>query len=133
DISANDHSGLGVRIFEFLVGVKGRVPEDWIARQRAYCDHSDGEIDDLSNRISHVRTETFVANRDDWLEAPLFWQSRTREIEDKLSDALHERLAQRFIDRRTSVLMKRLARKEVLMSHVEEDGAISVEGEYVGR
>ena len=81
---------------------------------------------------AHVRTWTFVANRADWLEAPLFWQSRTREIEDKLSDALHERLTQRFIDRRTSVLMKRLAQKEELMSTVEEDGAIHVEGEYVG-
>src|SRR4029078_5771143 len=101
--------------------------------QLAYCDHADGDIDALSNRISHVRTWTFVANRADWLEAPLFWQSRAREIEDKLSDALHERLTQRFIDRRTSVLMRRLAQKEELMSQVEEDGAILVEGEYVGR
>ena len=69
----------------------------------------------------------------DWLKAPLYWQSYAREIEDKLSDALHERLTQRFIDRRTSVLMKRLAQKEELMSTVEEDGAIHVEGEYIGR
>jgi ATP-dependent RNA helicase SUPV3L1/SUV3 len=74
-----------------------------------------------------------VANRADWLKAPLYWQSYAREIEDKLSDALHERLTQRFIDRRTSVLMKRLAQKEELMSTVEEDGAIHVEGEYIGR
>jgi ATP-dependent RNA helicase SUPV3L1/SUV3 len=133
DISANEHAGLVGRIFEFLMTGNGRIPEDWFARQLAYCDHSEGDIDTLSNRISHVRTWTFVANRVDWLEAPLFWQSRAREIEDKLSDALHERLTQRFIDRRTSVLMKRLARKEVLMSQVEEDGAILVEGEYVGR
>jgi ATP-dependent RNA helicase SUPV3L1/SUV3 len=133
DISANEHSGLVARMFEFLMTGNGRIPEDWFARQLAYCDRSEGDIDTLSNRISHVRTWTFVANRVDWLEAPLFWQSRAREIEDKLSDALHERLTQRFIDRRTSVLMKRLARKEVLMSHVEEDGAILVEGEYVGR
>jgi ATP-dependent RNA helicase SUPV3L1/SUV3 len=133
DISANEHAGLVARIFEFLMTGTGRIPEDWFSRQLAYCDRSEGDIDTLSNRISHVRTWTFVANRTDWLEAPLFWQSRAREIEDKLSDALHERLTQRFIDRRTSVLMKRLARKEVLMSHVEEDGAILVEGEYVGR
>src|SRR4051794_2626709 len=124
DISANEHAGLVSRIFEFLMSRDGRIPEDWFARQLAYCDRSEGDIDTLSNRISHVRTWTFVANRTDWLEAPLFWQSRAREIEDKLSDALHERLTQRFIDRRTSVLMKRLARKEELMSHVEEDGAI---------
>jgi ATP-dependent RNA helicase SUPV3L1/SUV3 len=87
----------------------------------------------LSNRISHVRTWTFIANRSNWLKAPAYWQNRAREIEEKLSDALHERLTQRFIDRRTSVLMRRLAQKEELMSSVEEDGAIHVEGEYVGR
>ncbi len=74
-----------------------------------------------------------MANRADWLKAPIYWQSLARDIEDSLSDALHERLTQRFIDRRTSVLMKRLAQKELLMSTVEEDGAIHVEGEYVGR
>lgn len=133
NISANEHAGLVGRIFEFLSRDKHRIPEDWFARQLSHCDRSDGDIDTLSNRIAHVRTWTFVANRSDWLEAPLFWQSRTREIEDKLSDALHERLTQRFIDRRTSVLMRRLAQKEELMSTVEEDGALHVEGEYVGR
>lgn len=133
NISAGEHSGLVGRIFEFLSRDKHRIPEDWFARQLSHCDRSDGDIDTLSNRIAHVRTWAFVANRTDWLEAPLFWQSRTREIEDKLSDALHERLTQRFIDRRTSVLMRRLAQKEELMSTVEEDGALHVEGEYVGR
>lgn len=132
NISASEHANLVGRIFEFLSRDNGHIPEDWFARQLSHCDRSDGDIDTLSNRIAHVRTWTFVANRN-WLEAPLFWQSRTREIEDKLSDALHERLTQRFIDRRTSVLMRRLAQKEELMSTVEEDGALHVEGEYVGR
>jgi ATP-dependent RNA helicase SUPV3L1/SUV3 len=133
NISASEHASLIGRIFEFLSRDNHHIPEDWFARQLSHCDRSDGDIDTLSNRIAHVRTWTFVANRADWLEAPLFWQSRTREIEDKLSDALHERLTQRFIDRRTSVLMRRLAQKEALMSTVEEDGALHVEGEYVGR
>ncbi|WP_119270826.1 helicase-related protein [Taklimakanibacter deserti] len=133
NISSSEHASLIGRIFEFLSRDDRRIPEDWFARQLSHCDRSDGDIDTLSNRIAHVRTWTFVANRTDWLEAPLFWQSRTREIEDKLSDALHERLTQRFIDRRTSVLMRRLAQKEELMSTVEEDGALHVEGEYVGR
>ena len=133
NISAAEHANLVGRIYRFLMTGDGRIPEDWFARQLAHCDRSEGDIDTLSNRISHVRTWTFVANRADWLEAPVFWQQRAREIEDKLSDALHERLTARFIDRRTSVLMKRLAQKEDLMSTVEEDGAIHVEGEYVGR
>jgi ATP-dependent RNA helicase SUPV3L1/SUV3 len=133
NISAAEHANLVGRIFRFLRTGNGHIPEDWFARQLAHCDRSEGDIDTLSNRISHVRTWTFVANRADWLEAPIFWQQRAREIEDKLSDALHERLTARFIDRRTSVLMKRLAQKDQLMSTVEEDGAIHVEGEYVGR
>ena len=96
-----------------------------------YCDRLDGDIDTISNRISHIRTWTFVANRT-WLADPVHWQLRTREIEDKLSDALHERLTQRFIDRRTSVLMKRIEQREALTSTVEHDGAIQVEGECVG-
>jgi ATP-dependent RNA helicase SUPV3L1/SUV3 len=133
NISHSEHASLVARIFEFLRTGAGRIDEDWFARQLAHCDRTEGDLDTISNRISHVRTWTFVANRADWLQAPIYWQSRAREIEDRLSDALHERLTQRFIDRRTSVLMRRLAKKEELMSTVEDDGAIRVEGEYVGR
>ena len=133
NISSNEHAGLVGRIYQFLLTGNGFISEDWFVRQLRLCENTTGDLDTLSNRISHIRTWTFVANRADWLKAPLYWQSRAREIEDKLSDALHERLTQRFIDRRTSVLMKRLAQKEELMSTVEDDGAIHVEGEYVGR
>ena len=133
NISAAEHAGIAGRIFEFLRTGDGHIAEDWFARQISLCDKSEGDLDALSNRISHIRTWTFVANRENWLKAPPFWQQRAREIEDKLSDALHERLTQRFIDRRTSVLMKRLAQRGELMSTVEEDGSIRVEGEYVGR
>ena len=99
----------------------------------AYCDNTNGDIDTLSNRIAHVRTWTFVANRQDWLDDPGDWQERTRAMEDRLSDALHERLTQRFVDRRTSVVMKRLREREELMSSVDQEGAVLVEGEYAGR
>ena len=133
NISHSEHANLVTRIFQFLQTGRGFIDEDWFARQLRHCDRAEGDLDTLSNRISHIRTWTFVANRADWLRAPLYWQQATREIENKLSDALHERLTQRFIDRRTSLLMKRLAQKEQLMSTVEDDGAIRVEGEYVGR
>jgi ATP-dependent RNA helicase SUPV3L1/SUV3 len=133
NISGGEHAGIVGRIFQFLMTGDGYIPEGWFSRQLTYCDNAEGDIDTLSNRIAHIRTWTFVANRADWLAAPLFWQQRAREIEDKLSDALHDRLSQRFIDRRTSVLMRRLAQRGELMSTVEEDGAVHVEGEYVGR
>ncbi len=133
NISPAEHAHLVGRVFQFLARSPGYISEDWFSRQLRHCENTEGDLDTLSNRISHVRTWTFIANRGNWLKAPLYWQQRAREIEEKLSDALHERLTQRFIDRRTSVLMRRLAQKEELMSSVEEDGAIHVEGEYVGR
>jgi ATP-dependent RNA helicase SUPV3L1/SUV3 len=133
NISNSEHASIVSKIYQFLQTGDGFIDEDWFVRQLKFCENTQGDLDTLSNRISHIRTWTFVANRPDWLKAPLYWQSYAREIEDKLSDALHERLTQRFIDRRTSVLMKRLAQKEELMSTVEEDGAIHVEGEYIGR
>lgn len=133
NISPAEHAHLVSRIFQDLASRAGHIDEDWFARQLAFCENAEGDLDTLSNRISHVRTWTFVANRSNWLKAPHFWQARAREIEEKLSDALHERLTQRFIDRRTSVLMRRLSLKEELMSTVEQDGAIHVEGQYVGR
>jgi ATP-dependent RNA helicase SUPV3L1/SUV3 len=133
NISPAEHVHLISRVLSFLHSRHGVIDEDWFAKQLAYCENVEGNIDSLSQRISHVRTWTFIANRPDWLEAPMYWQSRAREIEDRLSDVLHEKLTQRFIDRRTSVLMRRLAKKEGLMSSVEEDGAISVEGEVIGR
>ncbi|HUF44600.1 MAG TPA: helicase-related protein [Aestuariivirgaceae bacterium] len=132
NVSSAEHAHIVAQIYRFLMG-EGRIPDDWFSRQLGYCDRAEGDIDTLSARIAHVRTWTFVANRGDWLADPLYWQGRAREIEDRLSDALHERLTQRFIDRRTSVLMRRLRQKEDLMSTIEDDGAISVEGEYVGR
>ena len=133
NISPAEHAHLVGRVITFLQTGKGHIPEDWFAKQLSHCEILEGGIDALSTRISHVRTWTFIANRADWLESPWFWQSRAKEIEDRLSDVLHERLTQRFIDRKTSVVMRRLARKEDLMTSVEDDGAIHVEGEYVGR
>jgi ATP-dependent RNA helicase SUPV3L1/SUV3 len=132
NISPAEHAHLVTKVISFLQSRKGHIPEDWFAQQLSHCENTDGAIDAISTRISHVRTWTFIANRSDWLEAPLFWLQRTREIEDRLSDALHERLTQRFINRKTSVLIRRLALKEKLMASVEDDGAIHVEGEFVG-
>ncbi len=133
NISSAEHAGIVSRIFRFLLGAPGRIPIDWFERQLGYCNHTDGNIDTLSNRIAHIRTWTFVANRADWLADPQHWQARAREIEDRLSDALHQQLTQRFIDRRTSILMRRLRQKEDIMSSVEDDGNIIVEDECVGR
>jgi len=70
-----------------------------------FCDNVSGDIDTLSNRIKQIRTWTYVANRNNWLDDHKYWREKTRDIENRLSDALHEKLTRRFVDRRTSVFM----------------------------
>ncbi len=130
-IAPAHHADIVTNLFRHLVE-DGRIPDEWFARQIAYADRTDGDIDTLSNRISHIRTWTFVANRPDWLTDPEEWQDRTRAIEDRLSDALHERLTQRFVDRRTSILMRRLRDNSDLDMSISDKGEVSVEGHFVG-
>ncbi len=111
---------------------RGTVPDDWMDAQLKNSDRVDGDIDALSARIAQVRTWTFVANRNAWLDDPTHWQERTRALEDRLSDALHEKLTQRFVDRRTSVLMRRLREKTMLEAMIASDGDVQVEGQHVG-
>ncbi len=131
-IAPATHAELVVTLYGFLMR-EGNIPTDWFARQISQADRTDGDIDTLSNRIAHVRTWTFVANRPDWLADPEHWQGLTRAIEDKLSDALHERLAERFVDRRTSVLMRRLRENTMLETEIGKTGEVTVEGHVIGR
>ena len=130
-ISPHAHADIITNLYGFLVR-EGKVPDDWFARQVAMSDRTDGDIDTLSTRIAHIRTWTFAANRLDWLKDPAHWQGVTRSVEDKLSDALHERLAQRFVDRRTSVLMRRLRENAMLETEITKTGDVIVEGQHVG-
>jgi ATP-dependent RNA helicase SUPV3L1/SUV3 len=132
-ISAIDHAELLVQLYGHLMSATGLISEDWFAEQVRFADNTQGDIDTLSNRIAHIRTWTFVSHRAEWLSDPRHWQDRTREIEDKLSDALHERLTQRFVDRRTSVLIKRLRDQDSLYVEIDGDGSVHVEQHFVGR
>ncbi len=132
-ISASNHAELVGTLYKALRIGDERISEDWLAKQVAFSDRTDGDIDTLSNRLAHIRTWTFVSNRANWLKDPAHWQARTREIEDQLSDALHERLTQRFVDKRTSALMKGMRDKDELTADIAEDGAVNVESHYVGR
>jgi ATP-dependent RNA helicase SUPV3L1/SUV3 len=132
-VSPTHHAELVGTLFRFVMSDEGRIPEDWFANQVAQSDRSDGDLDTLSNRLAQIRTWTYVSHRAQWLHDPEHWQDRTRAIEDTLSDALHERLTQRFVDRRTSVLMRRLRDKEEMMAEISPDGQILVENHYVGR
>jgi ATP-dependent RNA helicase SUPV3L1/SUV3 len=131
-ISPAAHAELVVTLFGFLIR-EGKISTDWFARQVAQADRTDGDLDTLSTRIAHIRTWTFAANRPDWLADPDHWQGVTRAVEDKLSDALHERLTERFVDRRTSVLMRRLRENTMLETEITKTGDVIVEGHAIGR
>jgi len=126
------HAELVTTLFGFLMQ-NGRIPDAWFAAQVDQADRVDGDIDTLSGRIAQIRTWTFVANRPDWLRDPEHWQGITREVENKLSDALHERLTERFVDRRTSVLMRRLRENTMLNTEIGKTGEVIVEGHVIGR
>jgi len=131
NISPAQHAYIVNRIFTDLART-GALDADWIAEQVRFCDNASGDIDTLSNRIRQIRTWTFVANRRNWLKEPGHWREKTRDIEDRLSDALHERLTQRFVDRRTSVLIRHLRDRHMTSPQINDRGEISVEGHLIG-
>jgi ATP-dependent RNA helicase SUPV3L1/SUV3 len=131
-IAPAQHADLISTLFSDLVRF-GTVNEEFMAEQVRRADRTDGEIDTLSARIAQIRTWTYVSNRPGWLADPTHWQEKTREIEDRLSDALHERLTKRFVDRRTSVLMKRLRENAMLEAEISVNGDVFVEGHHVGQ
>ncbi len=131
-LSPAAHAELVTTLYGFLMQ-KGCIPDSWFAAQIDQADNVSGDIDTLSGRIAQIRTWTFVANRPDWLKDPERWQGIAREVENKLSDALHERLTERFVDRRTSVLMRRLRENTSLNTEIGKTGEVIVEGHVIGR
>jgi ATP-dependent RNA helicase SUPV3L1/SUV3 len=112
--------------------VPGRLPNDWVEGQLARLDRIDGDIDQLMQRIAHIRTWSYVANRGDWVADPSHWQGRAQLIEDRLSDALHAALTQRFIDRRHAALHRHLHGGGKLAGTVNANDEVLVEGHVVG-
>ncbi|HXQ50335.1 MAG TPA: helicase-related protein [Stellaceae bacterium] len=132
-VMSETHARLLARIYRHLTSPEARLPTDWVADQVGRLDRSDGDIDTLMSRIAHVRTWTYIAHRPDWLAQSAYWQERARAIEDRLSDALHDRITQRFVDRRSAFLVRRLATSQDLLASVSRAGEVKVEGHYVGR
>jgi len=129
----DEHAKLVGQIYRHLMSEEGVLPEDWMARQIARLDVTDGDVDTLSGRLAQIRTWTYAAHRQGWTRDPSHWQEMTRDVEDRLSDALHERLTQRFIDRRTALLMRHLRDEEQLALILDDSGAVSLGSEHVGK
>ena len=132
-LSSDEHGKLVHTIFAFLMGDDGVLPDDWLARQIERLDVAQGDVATLSGRLAQIRTWTYASHRPDWTRDNAHWQGVTRAVEDRLSDALHEQLTQRFIDRRTSVLMKRMREDEILDLRLDDSGGVIIGGEGVGK
>jgi ATP-dependent RNA helicase SUPV3L1/SUV3 len=130
---AESHTRLLTDLYRHLTGPTERLPSDWVSQQMKRFDRTEGDIDTLSGRISHVRTWTYISHRGDWINDPLHWQQTARGIEDRLSDALHERLTERFVDKRAAILVQKLKGAEELLAGVGADGEVTVEGHVVGK
>jgi ATP-dependent RNA helicase SUPV3L1/SUV3 len=133
-LADDTHTNLCARVFGHIARDQ-YLPTDWLSGQIGVLARSDGDIDTLMQRLAGVRIWSYIAARADWVMDSAHWQGRAREVEDLLSDALHERLTSRFVDRRSAHLMRRLeaGETEELLSAVTRRGEVIVEGHPVGR
>ncbi len=129
------HAVLVARIFGHLSEGDGHIPQGWFADQVARLDNVQGDIETLADRLAGVRTWAYIAHRADWLAAPAEMAERAMAVEEKLSEALHERLTQRFVDRRTSMLLRDLSRKsgDEFPVLIDDQGEVSVGSFAIGR
>src|SRR6185437_2971493 len=127
------HARMVRRLFSYI-GEGGHVPHEWFAAEVARLDNMSGDIEALADRLAGGRSRAYIAHRSDWLKEPAKWAERTREVEARLSDALHERLTQRFVDRRTAVLVRDIGARgaDALPVTVAADGEVSVGPEPIG-
>ena len=132
NVMTDAHTGLLARIYSYVAAPGGKLPNDWIAGHVERIDRTDGDIETLAQRIANIRTWTYVSFRNNWLEDAAGWQEQSRAVEDRLSDALHERLTQRFVDKRTAMLVRRMKDKDELNAAISATGDVVVEGHFVG-
>ena len=127
------HGRLVLGLAETLADPDARLSDAGMSKRMEDLSSTQGDIARLQQRLASIRTWSYAAHRPDWLASPAYWQQRTREIEDTLSDALHEALTIRFVDRRTTALLAGLKKEDALVTELTQDGEITVEGHIVGR
>jgi len=128
------HARLVLQLWQYLSQGAGHIPHETFAGQIARLDDVQGDVETLAGRIASVRTWAYVAQRSDWLANPQAMAERTLALEEKLSDALHAALTQRFVDKRTSMLLRDIGRDASLLPvDVDPSGAVTVDGQIIGR
>jgi ATP-dependent RNA helicase SUPV3L1/SUV3 len=126
------HARLMAQVYTHLTQNAGVMPDDWVASHVDRLNRTDGDIHVLMDRIAGIRTWTYLSHRGDWMTDAREWQDRTREVEDRLSDALHDKLTKQFVDSRTAHLVKRLRGDDLMAADVAGDGIVTVDGHRLG-
>ena len=120
------------KVFTFLTGKTKRIPNQYMKEQLSILDKLDGNVDSLSNRIANVRTWAYVSNKSNWVDNQDYWIERTKHLEDKLSDRLHEELTKTFIDKRASVLSKGLKQDILFDTQIIDEEKVMINQQYIG-
>ena len=120
------------KVFQFLTGKTKKIPNQYMKEQLSTLDKLDGNVDSLSNRIANVRTWAYVSNKSNWVENQDYWIERTKNLEDKLSDRLHEELTKTFIDKRASVLAKGLKQDILFDTQILDEEKVMINQQYIG-
>ncbi len=131
--SYGNHLEIVKKVFGFLKSKTSKVSNEYMKTQLKDLDRYDGNIDTLSNRISNVRTWSYVANKKDWTNNSDFWIERAKNIEDKLSDKLHEELTRSFIDKRISILSRSLNQDIILKTEIKNEDEVIIDNQYIGK
>ena len=120
-------------VFKFLNSEKGKIPNDYMRIQLMKLDKLEGNVDSLSNRIANVRTWSYVSNKNNWIENQDYWIEKTKNLEDKLSDRLHEELTKTFIDKRASVLARGLKQVMEFKTEILQNNDVKIDNHYIGK
>ena len=120
------------KVFEFLTSSKGQITNRYMKEQLSYLDKLDGNVDSISNRIANVRTWSYVSNKVNWVENQDYWVERTKSLEDKLSDRLHEELTKSFIDKRASILARGLKQDALFDTKIIDNRKVVIDDQFIG-
>ncbi len=121
------------KVFNFLRKKPGKISNNYMKQQLASLDKLDGNVDSISNRIANVRTWSYVSNKVNWVENQDYWVERTKNLEDKLSDRLHEELTKSFIDKRASVLARGLKQDITFKTEIMENKNVLINNQFIGQ
>ena len=120
-------------VFSFLNSEKGQISDEFMRLQLIKLDKLEGNVDSLSNRIANVRTWSYVSNKNNWIENQDYWIEKTKHLEDRLSDRLHEELTKTFIDKRASVLARGLKQDMEFKTEILENNDVMIDDQFIGK